>query len=62
MTCARDDCSRPVGRNGIACHEHFTTLVPAFLARALWTTRDAFTRDWLHAQVRHVVRGEAFTA
>lgn len=62
MTCARDDCPRAVGRNGIACHEHFTTLVPGFLARAFWTARDGFTRDWLTAQVRHAVREEPWTA
>lgn len=62
MTCAREGCDRPVGRNSIACHEHFTTLVPGFLARAFWAARDAHTLKWLTAQVRHAVREEPWSA
>jgi hypothetical protein len=62
VTCPRSGCGRPVGRNGAGCHEHFTALVPGFLARALYTTRDAFTKDWLTRQVVHALRDEDWTA
>jgi hypothetical protein len=57
-TCARDDCAAPAGRNGVACHEHFTALVPPFLASALFRRQDEFTKAWLLRQVACAVRGE----
>lgn len=62
MTCAAQDCMQPVGRNGVACHDHFTDHVPAFLARAFFASRDEFTKRWLGEQVRHAVRGEPWSA
>lgn len=60
-SCCRDDCSRPVGRNGIGCHEHFTEKVPGFVARAFFGSKHPFTKKWLAEQVRHAIRDEAFT-
>jgi hypothetical protein len=60
--CARDDCSRETGRNGIGCHQHFTTLVPAFLSRAFFARSDEFTKQWIARNVRAVIRGEQFVA
>jgi hypothetical protein len=59
--CCRDDCQQPAGRNGQGCHEHFTTLVPGFLARAYFARHDTFTQQWLTAQVRHAIREEPFS-
>jgi hypothetical protein len=61
--CCRDDCDEPVGRNGVACHAHWS-MCPDFLARSWYVARrvDDFHSRWLREQVRHVVRGEPFTA
>jgi hypothetical protein len=61
--CCRDDCARLVGRNGVACSQHWP-LVPDFLASAWFRNRrhDDFTARWLAEQVAHAVRGEPFTA
>lgn len=62
LRCAVEGCTAVPGRNGLGCHEHFTRLVPGFLARALFARHDEFTRGWLRRQVVHALRGEPWSA
>jgi hypothetical protein len=50
--CARDGCTRSVGKNGVACHECYKQFVPPCVTSSL------FTKQWLLRCVRAYVRGE----
>jgi hypothetical protein len=57
-TCARDCCTRPVGRNGVACDGCYKLYVPPCVTSSLFTTRHEFTKQWLLRCIRAYVQGD----